>query len=79
MALLQVNFFSDALKRTVPIHVILPADKVGPNGLMPIPEGGFKTLYLLNGLFGNYTDWHRRQFSKDAPLVIRWMWARSSR
>ena len=57
MALLQVNFFSDALKRTVPMQVILPADKVGPNGPIPVPENGYKTLYLLHGLFGNYTDW----------------------
>ncbi len=57
MALMQVNFFSDTLKRTVPMHVILPADKVGPQGPVPVPKNGYKTLYLLHGLFGNYTDW----------------------
>ena len=40
MALLQVNFFSDALKRTVPMQVILPADKIGPKGPVPVPENG---------------------------------------
>lgn len=74
MALLHVNLFSDALKRTVPIHVILPADKVGPKGLLPIPENGFQTLYLFNGLFGNYTDWlyntRVKQWAEDRNLAV---------
>lgn len=74
MALLQVNFFSDALKRTVPIQVILPVDKVGPDGLLPIPEKGFQTLYLLNGLFGNCTDWvsntRVKQWAEDRNLAV---------
>lgn len=66
MALIQVNFFSGALMRTVPVNVILPTDKLAPalmagandNVAEPnVPEGGFKTLYLLHGIFGNYTDW----------------------
>ena len=57
MALLQVNFFSDALKRTVPMQVILPADKIGPNGPVPVPEPGYKTLYLLHGLHGDAGSW----------------------
>ncbi len=56
MALIQCNFFSKALMRTVPIQVVLPTDKfVGPQGTQP--EGPFKTLYLLHGIMGNYTDW----------------------
>ena len=74
MALLHVNLFSDSLKRTIPIHVILPADKVGPNGLMPIPEKGCKTLYLLHGLFGNYTDWlyntRVKQWAEERNLAV---------
>lgn len=49
MALLQVNFVSDSLKRTVPIQVILPVDKPS--------TPPYKTLYLLHGVYGNYTDW----------------------
>ncbi len=57
MAILQCNFFSKALMRTVPITVVLPTDKMVFPG-MPIPEEKpFKTLYLLHGIFGNYTDW----------------------
>lgn len=57
MAILQCNFFSKSLMRTVPITVILPTDKMVFPG-MPVPEEKpFKTLYLLHGIFGNYTDW----------------------
>lgn len=55
MALLHVNFSSDSLKRTVPMYVILPADKRSASGGMI--HGPFKTLYLLHGLLGNCTDW----------------------
>ncbi|MEZ0396675.1 MAG: alpha/beta hydrolase family protein [Anaerolineales bacterium] len=49
MALLQVNFFSSALRRKVPMQVILPAETGG--------AGPFKTLYLLHGLTDNCTAW----------------------
>ena len=56
MALIQVNFVSAALQRTVPVQVILPVDKLTPDGKLP-PKKKFKTLYLLHGYLGNYTDW----------------------
>ena len=56
MALIQVNYVSAALQRTVPLQVILPIDKMTPDGKLP-PEKKFKTLYLLHGFLGNYTDW----------------------
>lgn len=52
MALLQVNFFSECLLRTVQIRVILPAE-----GRVYGKEQPFKTLYLLHGILGNDTDW----------------------
>ena len=55
MALIQVNFFSNTLRRTVPIQVILPVDKRREDSRV-IPER-FKTLYLLHGIYGNNTDW----------------------
>ncbi len=55
MAVLQVNFVSQALFRTVPMNVILPVDK--KFGLVENRTKPFKTLYLLHGLIGNYTDW----------------------
>ena len=56
MALIQLNFVSSALQRTVPLQVILPVDKLTPDGKLP-EEKRFKTLYLLHGFLGNYTDW----------------------
>lgn len=57
MALIQVNFFSKSLMRTVPMNVILPVDKLAPPGAPVREKSLYKTLYLLHGVFGNYTDW----------------------
>ena len=56
MALIQLNYVSNALRRTVPVQVILPVDKLTPDGKLPA-EKKFKTLYLLHGFLGNCTDW----------------------
>ena len=57
MALIQVNFVSQTLFRTVTMNVILPVDKFGLRGA-PVPDARpYRTLYLLHGLLGNYTDW----------------------
>ena len=52
MALIQVNFHSETLQRTVPMNVILPTDRS-----KMVPAAGYKTLYLLHGLYGSYTGW----------------------
>ena len=58
MALIQVNYLSRALYRTVPLNVILPTDKIDYERTEYLYDGRkFKTLYLLHGLLGNYTDW----------------------
>lgn len=57
MAVLEVNFISECLMRTVPMNVILPADKLPLPGQKRQPVKPFKTLYLLHGIIGNYTDW----------------------
>lgn len=56
MALVQFHYVSGALQRTVPVQVILPVDKLTPDGKLP-EEKKFKTLYLLHGFLGNCTDW----------------------
>ena len=60
MALIQCNFFVSSLMRTVPVNVILPIEQMG-SFANPQPEDQpvkpFKTLYLLHGILGNYTDW----------------------
>ena len=62
MALIQVNYLSKALFRNVPINVILPVDRFDADAdKYLMPQGyKFKTLYLLHGLLGNYTDWVSR-------------------
>ena len=59
MALLQVNYLSKALFRIVPLNVILPVDHfdAATNRYLNGKERKYKTLYLLHGLLGNYTDW----------------------
>ena len=59
MALIQVNYLSQALFRTVPMNVILPADRFDADTDRYLNEKDrkYKTLYLLHGLLGNYTDW----------------------
>ncbi|MCR5474853.1 MAG: hypothetical protein K6F28_06575 [Lachnospiraceae bacterium] len=55
MALIEVNYLSGALYRTVPVNVILPLDDYDTNKReYTVKEGyRFKTLYLLHGL-GRY-------------------------
>lgn len=57
MALIQVNFMSKSLMRTVNMNVILPVDKIIFPGTPMREDKPYKTLYLLHGVFGNYTDW----------------------
>ena len=58
MALIQMNYLSNALLRTVPVNIILPVDKVSSKTRdYEARTKPFKTLYLLHGMFGNYTDW----------------------
>ena len=55
MAIIEVNFISQCLMRTVTFNAIIPADKFGPQAAAQ--QKPFKALYLLHGIFGNYTDW----------------------
>lgn len=57
MAFITVNYRSNALFRSVPVNVILPADKYSADTREYDNNPPYKTLYLLHGLLGNYTDW----------------------
>ena len=74
MAIIQCNFFSKSLARTVPIQVVLPTDKMVFHGQPQPPEKPFKTLYLLHGIFGNYTDWvagtRLQAWAQDRDLCV---------
>ena len=56
MALIQFTYVSSVLLRSVPVQVVLPADKMTPEGEY-VPLKKYKTLYLLNGLMGSHVDW----------------------
>lgn len=58
MAFITVNLFSQSLKRTVDINVILPSDKVvNFSEKTSSRSPRFKTLYLLHGYLGDRNDW----------------------
>ena len=60
MALLELNYYSEALQSYTVVNVILPeCPRKGP-GVGMIPAGTYRTLYLLHGLHGNQNDWLRR-------------------
>ena len=56
MALIQFTYVSNVLLRSVPVQEILPADTLSPEGEY-LPLKKYKTLYLLNGLWGSHVDW----------------------
>ena len=56
MAIIQFHYRSEAVWRTVPVEVILPIEK-WENKKVTLKRTKFKTLYLLHGLHGEYTDW----------------------
>ena len=56
MALIQFTYVSSVLLRSVPVQVILPVDKLSPQGEY-LPRKKYKTLYLLHGLLGSHVDW----------------------
>ena len=76
MALIQVNYLSQALFRIVPVNVILPVDRfdADTNRYLNGKERKYKTLYLLHGLLGNYTDWVSRtriqQWAEERNLAV---------
>ncbi|WP_288394870.1 alpha/beta hydrolase family protein [uncultured Vagococcus sp.] len=57
MALVQVNFISKMLSRTVTFNAIIPLDKISFGEEEVAEAKPLKTLYLLHGAFGNYTDY----------------------
>lgn len=74
MAIIQVNFLSQTLKRTVPIQVVLPSDKVLSYTGHMSESKPYKTLYLLHGLLGNCTDWvmntNIQRLAEDRNLAV---------
>jgi S-formylglutathione hydrolase FrmB len=55
MAFFQIDYFSQSLKRKVPLAVMVPCD-ASPE-LMPNMPEKFRALYLLHGYSASYLDW----------------------
>lgn len=58
MAVLQVDFFSNAVKRIVPMTVLLPIEI--PEAFLSVTQPlklPLKTMYLLHGHSGSHRDW----------------------
>ena len=74
MAFIQMNLLSKTLMRTVPVNVILPVDKMIFPGMPVREDKPYKTLYLLHGVFGNYTDWvcgsRIQRYAEENDLVV---------
>lgn len=75
MALLHVDFFSDALGMCAEMDVILPEATrglIGMNGKEAI--GKVPTLYLLHGMSDDHTIWQRRtsieRYATEAGIAV---------
>ncbi|MCL2421986.1 MAG: acetylesterase, partial [Defluviitaleaceae bacterium] len=66
MALVNANFFSKSLSRQVTFNAVIPVGKFHMPGMPEREKKPFKTLYLLHGIFGNYTDWF------TATRIVPW-------
>ncbi len=79
MAYMQCNFYSQSLKSSTTIGVILPSpdsnDIFGSGDLAYFTPGiRFQTLYLFHGAYGDYSDWTRNtsieRYAQERRLAI---------
>ncbi|MBR2811022.1 MAG: acetylesterase, partial [Solobacterium sp.] len=65
MALIQMDFRSETLKRAVTVNVILPVERF---------QGPYPTLYLLHGLTDNFNGWlsytRIRLWAEESGLAV---------
>ncbi len=59
MAIFQVNFFANTMKRPVCFNALIPNDKyeAPDQEVKEKPSGPMKSIYLLHGYSGNHMDW----------------------
>ncbi|MCR5032297.1 MAG: esterase family protein [Lachnospiraceae bacterium] len=74
MALAQVEILSTSLNRTVSVAVIIPSDALNGEMFVNKPDHKFKTLFLLNGFFGNHMDWvtysNIARYAQEANIAV---------
>lgn len=66
MAVIDINFYSNYLRRNVSIKAILPIDKFSFTGDEQWNGQPFKTLYLLHGAFDDQNSW------LNNSRILRW-------
>ncbi len=68
MAFIRMDLYSRCLLRTVSVTAVVPVDKAKhPGDSIREKDRPYKTLYLLNGLYGNDSDWFLE--TSIAPLA----------
>ncbi|WP_017471424.1 alpha/beta hydrolase [Amphibacillus jilinensis] len=74
MALLQVSYFSDAMQREVTFNALIPKDMRKEAGQKVNDHHAMKSLYLLHGYSGSFTDWltyaNVRELSERYQIAI---------
>ncbi|HOV49331.1 MAG TPA: alpha/beta hydrolase family protein [Anaerolineae bacterium] len=74
MALFHCHFFSQALRLSVSVDVILPESRRLLDGILLTPPRPYAVLYLLHGLSDDHTIWQRRtsieRYAADYDLAV---------
>lgn len=72
MSLVQIDYVSKALKRTVEVKAIIPNDVMGleERNLQSEYKRPMKSLYLLHGYTGNCNEW--LLYSNIADLSLKY-------
>ncbi len=74
MAIIQLNYLSKALLRTVDVTVVLPTDTLDMDTMTYTQKKEYKTLYLLHGIFGDQNDWlygtRIQRFASERGLCV---------
>ena len=74
MALFHCHFFSQALRLSVSVDVILPESRRLLDGTLLTPPRPYAVLYLLHGLSDDHTIWQRRtsieRYAADYDLAV---------
>jgi len=74
MALFHCHFFSQTLRLSVSVDVILPESRGLLDGTLLTPPRPYAVLYLLHGLSDDHTIWQRRtsieRYAADYDLAV---------
>lgn len=74
MSLIKVNMNSDTLGMGIPLYVIVPQSGAPASRGGSTEAGPFKTLYLLHGEGGDYSEWLRNtsveRYVSDSRLAV---------